>query len=90
MIVNVFYITVDKSISDRLARKEAVMVVGGVTPIGVAQDMQKPAPFGYGSGIPQHVHVSVFDQNGNYLPLDESLHRTCRNCGAVVGQSQKL
>lgn len=70
----VYYVEVDKGIVQRLARGETVPIEGG-NQIGIAQDVRQPSPQGYGPNMRQHLHVSLFDQNGNYLGLDEDLQR---------------
>ena len=71
-----FYVAVDKAILDHLKNQPNVpLMIEGGKPIGTAQDIRRPKPDGYGPDMPQHVHVSLFDQSGNFLALDDNLQR---------------
>jgi hypothetical protein len=69
----IFYVKPTPDLQRRLDRGERVPVDGGKTMVGTAQNIQTPQA--YGPTMPQHVHVSLMDQNGNYLGLDPSLDR---------------
>lgn len=84
----VYYVAVEKSIVQRLQRGETVPIEGG-KPIGTAQNIRQPAPHGYGPNMRQHVHVSLFDQNDNYLGLDDNLQRVVTGLAVKKSPKQK-
>lgn len=71
----VWYVQVDERILQQLNRNppQPVLVEGGVTVIGTAQNITTPTA--YGAAMKQHLHVSLFDHSGNHVALDEKLQR---------------